>query len=453
MRPIFFVFSAFLFITLYFVGDLTSWENAAVCLFVYFLLNFLNNLGNRVAILDLTIIMGCVTCLLLPVIFYHVYTKENMLARMWLKYMPISSDDYFSFAVPGIVAIALGIRMPLMKLKYRKTPGVYLEKVKVYLTHNPRLGLILMAIGVISGLLDFLAPASLREIFFLMAHLIFVGVFYVIYSPSKNKKWIVTGVITLLLGESILTGMFGELIFILACSIVIIFLGKKTPYYKKLLFACIGIFSILIIQSIKGEYRKRSWSEGSGADPLYFTELVAEKVSDPLNMLDQQGMFVTAVRMNQGWLVATTMKMVPAKYPFGNGEPLWEAIAASVVPRFLWPDKPEAGGKANLKRFWGFDLIGWSTNIGTLGEAYANFDRTGGLVYLFVYGLFFNLILSTFLKMAERRPTLILWLPYLFFSAINVETDLLSTMGILIKGTIFIWIMFKVFHHAFNMEL
>jgi hypothetical protein len=97
--------------------------------------------------------------------------------------------------------------------------------------------------------------------------------------------------------------------------------------------------------------------------------------------------------------------------------------------------------------------VGWSTNIGTLGEAYANFDRTGGMVYLFLYGIFFSLVLSGILKMAKRKPTLILWLPYLFFSAIVVETDLLTAMGALLKGVFFTWIVFRAFHIFFRIDL
>jgi hypothetical protein len=247
--------------------------------------------------------------------------------------------------------------------------------------------------------------------------------------------------------------MFGELIFISACSLVLILLGKKIPYRRKLGVAFLGIFVIILIQSVKSDYRKRTWYEEGGADPVYFIQLVGDRIASPSTMLEPMGLFSLSVRMNQGWLVAETMKMVPEKHPFGNGGPLLDAIYASVIPRFLWPDKPEAGGKANLKRFWGFDLIGWSTNIGTLGEAYANFDRTGGLFYMFFYGLFFNFILSRILKMAEKRPTIILWLPYLFFYVVNVETDLLSTMGALVKGLIFTWITFQVFNRAFNMKL
>ncbi|HEY4290073.1 MAG TPA: hypothetical protein VGN00_23395 [Puia sp.] len=453
MRKLLLFFSASIFVIVYVTGNLTPWENLSVCLFVYFFLTFLMNLGNRIAILDLTIIMACLTCLIMPVVFYHVYTRENTLARIWAKYMPISSSDYFSFAVPAVIALALGLKIPLRKFKLNADPGAYLENIKEYLKDRPKLGLILIAVGLLSGFLDFLVPGSLKEFFFLMAHLIFVGVFYVIYSPNKNKRVIVPAVILLMIGESILTGMFGELIFILACALVLLMLGAKIKYRKKLLFAFLGIFIIVLLQSIKGDYRQKSWREGGGADPFYFGELIVDRITNPSSMLDPKGLFVLSVRMNQGWMVANTMKMVPQRHSFGNGEPLLISVAASVVPRFVWPEKPEAGGKANLKRFWGFDLIGWSTNIGTLGEAYANFDRTGGLVYMFFYGLFFNIILSIIIKLSERRPTIILWLPYLFFAAITVETDLLSTMGALVKGVIFAWIVFVLFDRVFRLKL
>ena len=169
--------------------------------------------------------------------------------------------------------------------------------------------------------------------------------------------------------------------------------------------------------------------------------------------MDKDKLFFVAVRLNQGWLIAVTMDRVPSRHPFANGETIWQSVAASLVPRLLWPDKPEAGGKANLKRFWGFDLRGFSMNIGPIGEAYANFDEVGGCIYMFFYGLFFNLILFTILRLAERRPTMILWLPFLFMYTITVESDLLLTMNFILKGVFFTWIVFRLFKALFKIEL
>ena len=406
-------------------------------------------------ILDLVVILASVTCLILPIVFYHEYTRENHLARLWVKYMPIPTDSYFSFTVPATLSMILGFRLPLIsrKLKINENPGAYIENAKNYLSKKPRLGLTLIAIGVASGLLDFLSPSSLKQVFYLSAHLTYVGVFYVIYSPNKHKRIVVPSVIAIMIGQALFTGMFGDFIFMLACSMVLILLGKKITFRRKLYFVLAGILLILLIQSVKIEYRKRSWSEGAGADPAYFIELMTDRVTDPSSMLDDTKMFYSLMRLNQGWLVAMTMKRVPSKYPFADGETIWQSVAAAIVPRFLWPDKPESGGRDNLKRFWGFNLVGYSMNIGPYGEAYANFDRTGGIIYMFFYGLFFGMVLSTILKIADKRPTIILWLPFLFFYAIGVETDLLTTMGFLVKGVFFTWVVFRFFRIGFRIDL
>jgi hypothetical protein len=239
----------------------------------------------------------------------------------------------------------------------------------------------------------------------------------------------------------------------LALSLMLILLGKKIQLSRKLFFAVAGIFLIAVIQSIKVEYRKRNWTEGVGADPVYFAQLVTERITNPSALFDPDKLFFLAVRLNQGWLIAVTMDRVPKNYSFANGETIWQSVAASIVPRFLWPDKPETGGHSNIKRFWGIDLRSVSMNLGPIGEAYANFDRMGGIIYMFFYGLFLNFILSVVLKLADRRPTLVLWLPVLFLYAVVVEGDLLMVMNWLLKGAFFTWLVFSIFRNFFRIEL
>jgi hypothetical protein len=453
MKKYIFLFSmGFLFLLIY-TSSLTTLESLGIAVTVFYFLEFLNDLGERIVLMDISVLALFITCVMMPVVFYHVYTKEYHMARLWVKYMPISSDDYFSFAIPGVLAMSLGLRIRLKKLRFRNTPEVYLANAKQALKSKPAIGISLIAIGLISGFLEFLSPDSTKQIFYLADHLTYVGVFYVIYSPYQYKKYIVPGVILLMLGQSIAIGMFGEMIYILACSVTLMLLGTKVKFRAKLGFAVVGIFMILILQSIKMEYRKVNWVEGKGADPVYFAALIGNKLSDVSTLLDADNMFWTSVRMNQGWLVAVTMKRVPARHPFGYGESMLESVEAAFIPRFLWPEKPNAGGKANLKKFWGYVIVGYSMNIGTLGEAYANFDVLGGIFYMFIYGLFFNFFLSSILKLCEKRPTVILWLPYLFFYSISVETDLYTTMGALIKSMIFTFIIFKIYDLAFHIKL
>lgn len=431
---------------------LTVWESSSVGLFVFFFLDFLNNLGKKIVIFDITVILAVATCLVMPVVFYHYYTKQTPIAKLWNRYMPISTDDYFSFAVPAIIMLALGLKIPLGNMKINKNPELYIFKVKEDLVAKKDVGMKLIGIGVISGMFSKVMPGELQQFFYFLAHLIYVGVFYVIYSPSKKKKLVTTLVLAMMVGESVAVGMFGELIFTLAISMILMLLGNQTAFWKKLTVSLSGIFLVLLLQSIKMDYRKEAW-RGGGADPVYFFKLIGNRISDPSNMFDEQTGFLAAARMNQGWLIAKTMQYVPAKYPYAYGETIWQSVLASFAPRFLWPDKPEAGGKANLLRFWGYRLRGYSMNIGPMGEAYGNFGTVGGVIYMFFYGLLFNSLLSGLLKRAEKRPTLILWIPFLFTATVTVETDLLTTMNTLTKGIFFTWLIFKLFKITLDVEL
>ncbi len=56
----------------------------------------------------------------------------------------------------------------------------------------------------------------------------------------------------------------------------------------------------------------------------------------------------------------------------------------------FWPDKPMAGGKYNMKYYTGINIVGWSTNVGPLGEAWGSFGKVGGIIYMFFIGFIYS---------------------------------------------------------------
>src|SRR5450755_4073530 len=115
-KIIFALFSLGLFIYLSNETELDIWQSLSCGLMLYFLLEFIDNLGNKIVIMDLAILLGILTCLIMPIFFYHMFSKENHLARLWNKYMPIPSNIYYSYALPAIMMMALGLRFPFKKL-------------------------------------------------------------------------------------------------------------------------------------------------------------------------------------------------------------------------------------------------------------------------------------------------------------------------------------------------
>jgi hypothetical protein len=442
-------------LSFWYIGDnstLTTYESLSIGLFIFFFLDFLNGLGKKLVVFDLVILISILTCLIAPIIGYHVYNRTNPLAVIWVRYMFIPSDQYYAFMFPAVCAMIVGFRLPLGKAHVERNPHIYMQRLTQALQSKPNVGMILIGIGLVSGVFTKFMPDALKQFFLFLSHLIYVGVFYILYSPSKQKKKVVILVFLIMVGESIAIGMFGELIFTSAVSLILIMLGKKVAFPKKLGVALAGFYCILLLQSIKFEYRKVAW-RGGDASPVYFAELLGDRITDPSHLVEERTSFLAFIRLNQGWLVGTTMWYVPKKFPFANGQTIWESVAAAFVPRFLWPNKPESGGKANLKRFWGYNLHGYSMNIGPFGEAYGNFGVTGGIIFMFFYGLFLNFVLKTMLKRANKVPTLILWVPFLFSGTLTVESDILTVFGVLIKGVFFIWLMFKIFKAWFHIEL
>src|ERR1700731_2876954 len=99
-----------LFLYLWSETELDIWQSLSIGLMLYFLLEFIDNLGNKIVIMDLAILLGVFTCLVMPIPFYTTFTKEMYLARLWAKYMPIPSSTYYSYVLPAILMMAIGLR-------------------------------------------------------------------------------------------------------------------------------------------------------------------------------------------------------------------------------------------------------------------------------------------------------------------------------------------------------
>jgi hypothetical protein len=283
-------------------------------------------------------------------------------------------------------------------------------------------------------------PGELKYVAYLFSKLLYVGVLYVYFSDLKNRNLYLLGGVVFILIQALAMAMFGELVFTLALGIILLFLGKRISSFLKFGVTILGFIFLLLLQSIKVDYRAVAWRGGSeeGNTKVFFSLLV-DRIQNPQQFFDWGLMFPTVVRANQGMIVGKVMVHVPATEPFAEGETIFTTLAASFVPRVLWPDKPRAGGHENMLRFTGYKIEGYSMNISPMGEAYANYGINGGIIFMFFYGLFFSLVILFLLHVIRKRPTLILWFPTIFLNSIQMETDILMCVNSLIKNLLFVW--------------
>ena len=151
-----------------------------------------------------------------------------------------------------------------------------------------------------------------------------------------------------------------------------------------------------ITTKCKTDYRAKVWAskEQITTQSFYNTVNTNFDSKSPINVDFYMPLIF---RLNQGYLVTAVMHKVPSQEPFADGNTITTAVIDAFVPRFLNPEKEEAGGRQKIKRFTNITLVGeTSMNIGLLGESYANFGKVGSVAFMFVYGLLMRFLIEKF---------------------------------------------------------
>ena len=415
-------------------------EILAIGMFTFYLLNFIDSIGKSYKPFDIPILLALFQCMIMPSIVYRIYNDQAIVIA--LKYdMSVTAETYFGFMFPAVLFFIFGIKLPELAISnYQQKFFEAIYNTKKHLVGKGNMGILLMIIGVVTGFLQVFIPGELRYVAYLFSKLLYVGILYVYFSDIKNRNLYLIGGVVFILLQALAMAMFGELVYTLALGVVLVFLGKRISTFLKFSIAIVGFVFLLLIQSIKGDYRAVAWGgQGDQENTEAFFSLLVDRIRNPERFFDWGLMFPTVVRANQGMIIGKVMLHVPANEPFAGGETIFTTLAASFVPRLLWPDKPMAGGHANMLRFTGYKIEGYSMNISPMGEAYANYGVNGGIFFMFFYGLFFSLVIVLLLNIIKKRPTLILWFPMIFLNSIQMETDILMCVNSLIKNLLFAW--------------
>lgn len=438
-----------LFISLYF--RLTVLESLSLTYFFLYFSYFITKLSQKFIIFELAQLIAIVSWLIGPLPFYHFFNESNEYAQKWVKMMPVDSNDYYSFVLPATFALMLGFHYKTKNEYVLSNTSYYFQLIKLNLNRKRVLGPLFLILGIVAGLLVPYVSNTLTFIFYLLQKLTYVGLLYIYFTNVPYKKQLLLLGVMMLVFHSIKEGMFGDLIHIVLLVGSLLVSSLNLSFTKKLLIILFGIYFIFLLQSIKHQYRALAWNHGY--DISYFFNLLGNRIVNPLGALNEESTLLYLARVNQGYLIAKTMYHVPKDKPFAYGETVYKSVMASIIPRFIWPDKPESGGKYNLERFWGYKLERYSMNLGSIGEAYGNFNKVGAIVFMFFYGLTYKLILNYVLKLVLKSPTWLIWMPFIFLYSIAAETDIVTTTNWLIKSLIFVLGIRLVFNYVLKVRI
>jgi hypothetical protein len=415
--------------------------------FLFFALKFYSDLGKTIEIRDLIISIALLQWVVGPVLKYN-YSSDDL-----FYYMAVSEKEYMNLAFPAAIFFIIGLYFPLF---YKKIDSQQqLHRISRILKNYPNIDLILIAVGIAANISEDFLPLSLRFFAYLLGGSRFIGLFFLVLNKRKFKWYIFGFVLLLLLASTIKDAIFHELILWMVFLFIIIAFLYQFKDKQKLIFIIPIIIFTILIQTVKFYFRQETSELTNTFDKTeLFSEMIQEELINQDRLFSEVNINAAIDRINQGWIVARIMRYTPAFEPFAGGETILTGIRASLLPRFLDPDKPKAGGRENFTRFTG-KLISDNTSMGLspLGEAYANFGINGGILFMFFLGLFYNFYLFIILRLSDKYPSLVLWIPLLFLQVVKAETDFVVVLNHLVKASIVVAMLIGGFRKFLGMRI
>jgi hypothetical protein len=429
---------AFIVLSFAFLAGIDFWLSAGIALFVYFSYRFFNNLGNRIDIRDMIIFFPIVQWIIGPILSYRFLTDDVS------YYMVIPEDDYMSFAVPGVLLFAVGLYLPFFKTTFEGKR--VLSGIETVINRFPNLDILFIVVGLLLSIIEPFLPIQLRFFVFLAGNLQFIGLFFLMLNKKrKRRNLLFYSFLALSFLLSVAQGMFHVIILWYSFLFFIVSFIKNFKPFKKVLIILLFLFAVVIIQTVKYEFREIVWygkkTDNSSPTSVFFN-LVSKNIENKELLASESNINNLITRINQGWIIARIMDYTPRYEPFAKGETIWNALQSSFVPRFLSSEKSGSGGKEYYPRFTGLELgEGTSMDLSILGEAYANFGRRG-IYFMLIYGLFLSLTYSGIIHLFKKRPTLLFFIPLIYLQVVKAESDFLTALNHFVKASIFVVILY-----------
>ena len=415
--------------------------------FAWFFMFFFREINNRLPVDMVIVLIATLQWVVAPALSYRLGIDH------YKFHMYIPETEYMALAVPAVFLFYLGIRIFQNKENEYAIVEEVFKKLPSLIQANPAFPVALVFIGLFFTYFERQFPASLQFVAYLFSGLKYIGLIYFIFLRWQNGIWLGLSLLILTIYTSLRAGMFHDFILWVIFTGLYVAQILKPNVLVKWIATGILIVLLLIIQLVKVEYREMLWAGKIKTGYITtYTDLVKENL-EKQELAGTSNLQSMVIRLNQGWIISRIISRIPEVVPFAEGETIREAIKASIAPRLVNPEKKGAGGKENYERFTGYQLLRSSMGISLLGEGYANYGKTGALIFIFFMGVFYSLLLRLVYFLARSYPSLILWIPLLFLHAIKAETELIVILNYMVKSFLLVLLMLWGFSRILGLKL
>ena len=395
-------------------------------LFLTILIRIINESNNSLVFREFTLLLYCLNYLLSPSISF-------LLGHKIVSYgLKLTASSYFNLAIPGFVCFYVGISCVKTNLFSPK-----FINLKITTLLNEKLLKQTVVLAILVSLIKSFLPSELAFICYLFSLLQYVAALSLFaLNPKHNIIWPAATII-IILYKSILDAMYHDaIIWIIFFSIFYLYIIKPTLKFKILGILVISIF-IFFLQSFKAEYRSQVWS-GDKLGNLATVGDVVNATASSETIFGEQNLLVSLTRLNQAWIFASTVDNMDRYKNFQGLNNVYKYLEASLLPRFLSPDKIKSGDQEIFNVFSGHSIDrGTSMGLGIFADGYIAYGTVGVYIFGFALGLIFALTFKLVESWTKISPFYALLIFPLLSYAIRPDCELQTTINHLSKGILF----------------
>jgi hypothetical protein len=419
----------------------TAWLAVAVALTSFSFAWWVISLGKTLAIIPTIAVIACVQWLLAPMLAYDFELVSGR-QRMYLDV-----DKYMLYMVPSTM---LFIFISACVTPYMDLASIA-RSIRSQRLIAPRVIIAIWLTSLFSGYLVSAAPAILAFVFYLWSQVQFVCLLYLLIIKERRGLFLMAVSFFALAVASAGAAMFHDFLLWGALTISFVAFRFRLGALSKSTILALCLFSVMILQSAKSDYRSEVWSGNRTASVgTLMSTLVSEVSGDTL--LNHEELAKLNSRMNQGWIISAIIENVPERIPHADGATIIAAVQDSLIPRAL-SGKSAVDQSGKVEHFTGLEVRdGTSFGLSVPGEAWANFGF-GGILFMGVMGLFYGSLMRLCASAPFGLRTLPLWTPLIFLQAVKAETELLVVLNHQIKAIVFVLLMYFVVRRVLKLRI
>jgi hypothetical protein len=437
-----FFFFLILYLFLFFQVSMEPYSIFAILITIYYLRLFFLKLNSTLAFREFVLLIYSFNYLFSPAIVYFLQ-DSNYVYRM-----KISESDFFILTIPSVFLLHFG-----MFFKPTNLFRISLKDIGIISFLNQRLLIGWIIFGISFSFFGKYLPSSLTFLAYLLSMSRYIAGFLLFFIDKRKYRYLILLLIFFDLIIALSSAMFGDLFLWISFSYIFWCFIDKPSLKSKILHFVFFFIILIVIQTIKSDYRIKIWSESEKSNFLFINESFSEQFNSNFYLTNNQILY-NLTRLNQGWIFASTVANMNLSEKFQGFALVNLYIESAFLPRFISPHKIKSGDQVIFNEFSGHRINpGTSMGLGMFADGYIAFKHLGVYFFAFALGLIFFSIFKILEHWTKISPFFVMFLFPIFFYAIRPDCDTQTLFGHIVKSLLIIGFIVRYFSKNFNRQI